>query len=349
VLTPVLNEAAHIRQAVAGMQRQEFAGDLEFLFIDGGSDDDTVAILEELQQGDTRIRILHNPERRTPNALNLGLQDASGTYVARMDAHTLYPPSYLAKGVERLERGDAAWVSGPQLAEGRGRWSELVALALRSRLGVGGAAFRTEAAAEIEVDSGFTGIWRRDTLERLGGWDVEWPVNQDGELAARVRGEGGRIVCIPEMAARYVPRNSPRSLARQYWRYGQYRVKTSRRHPSSMRRSHLLAPGLVASLLLGVVGRGRVRRLGRAGVLMYLVAVPAESVRLARDRPPGDALRLPAVFSIMHLSWGAGFIAGCLRFGLPVRALVAALAPPPVREGIGGSEANLYTDGHADP
>ena len=48
-------------------------------------------------------------------ALNIGLENARGEFVARMDAHTLYPPDYLARGVERLRRGDVAWVSGPQL------------------------------------------------------------------------------------------------------------------------------------------------------------------------------------------------------------------------------------------
>ena len=43
---------------------------------------------------------------------------------------------------------------------------------------------------------------------------------------------GERIVSLGAMGAYYIPRNSPASLARQYLRYGYYRVKTSRRHPA---------------------------------------------------------------------------------------------------------------------
>src|SRR3954469_19254733 len=134
VLTPVLNEEAHIRETVAAMRRQEFPGSVEFLFIDGRSSDRTRAILEELAEDDPRIRVLDNPNRTTAYALNIGLAASRGRYVARMDAHTRYPPRYLALGVERLERGDVVWVAGPQIPHGEGVWSRRVALALESGL-----------------------------------------------------------------------------------------------------------------------------------------------------------------------------------------------------------------------
>src|SRR4051812_48672370 len=254
------------------MRAQSFDGEGEFLFIDGGSTDRPREILEELAAEDPRVRVLDNPRRITPVALNAGLAAARGEFVARMDAHTHYPPDYLARGVERLRLGGAAHVSGPQLARGVNAWSRRVALALGSRLGTGEAAFRRQSGGETEVDSGFTGIWRRSTLEEQGGWDEEWHNDQDSELAARIRAAGGRVVCLPEMAADYIPRESLKALARQYWRYGFYRAKTSGRHPESMRRSHMLAPGLVLTMALALLP-GRVGRLARAGVGVYGLAV----------------------------------------------------------------------------
>src|SRR3712207_228600 len=126
------------------MQAQDFAGEMEFLFIDGGSRDASRSILAELAAADPRIRVLENPHRRTPFALNIGLRAARGQFVARMDAHTRYPPSYLRTGVERLRAGGAAHVSGPQIAVGDGQgWSDRVALALSTPLGTGGASFRS--------------------------------------------------------------------------------------------------------------------------------------------------------------------------------------------------------------
>jgi glycosyltransferase involved in cell wall biosynthesis len=328
VLTPVLNEEEHIREVAEKILAQRFDGAIEFLFIDGASEDRTAEILLELQRMDGRVRILQNPLRSTPTGLNIGLANARGAYIARMDAHTLYPEDYLARGVARLRRGDAEHVSGPQIAHGDGTWSRRVALALDTPLGRGGAQFRQASNGEIEVDSGFTGVWPRSVLEAHGGWNEEWHNDQDSELAARIRGRGGRILCLPEMSARYIPRDSLTGLVRQYWRYGEYRAKTSGAHPESMRRSHLLAPSLALSMAAAVLPLGRLRRLGRVAIGLWCAAVVGVATVEARradtselDATTADLAALPAVFGAMHLAWGFGFLFGCVRFGPPLRAI----------------------------
>ena len=326
VLIPTYNERRFISECAERMRAQNFEGAMEFLFIDGRSDDGTREFLDELARRDDRVRVLDNPARRTPNALNIGLTAARGEFVARMDAHTFYPPGYLATGVERLRCGGVEWVSGPCLPLGAGTWSGRVALAMQSPIGIGAATFRKLYDDEIEVDTGFTGLLRRTTLLALGGWDEGWPINQDAELAGRVRAGGGKIVSVPEMAARLVARDSPSALARQYARYGFYRVKTSRRHPATLRRSHLLPPTLVSVLLTAASARGP-RRASRLGASLYALTLLVGAVRMSVRAPNRDVAALPLVWSIMHVSWGAGFIAGCMRMGLPLNAIRAALSP----------------------
>jgi succinoglycan biosynthesis protein ExoA len=326
VLVPVLDEEANIRATVAAMQAQRVDGEIEFLFMDGGSRDATRAILEDLASHDSRLRILDNPGRRTPNALNIGLRHARGEFIVRMDAHTYYPPEYIAKGIERLRRGDVAWVSGAPRPHGRGTWSRRVALATTTWLGTGGASFRHGSDREIEVQNAFTGIWRRATLEAHGGWDEAWPINQDSELAARIRKAGDRILCLPELDAYYVPRDSLGALARQYFRYGYYREKTSRRHPQSMRPAHLVSPGLALTVIAAGLAPGTVRRGARAGLVAYVLALATVSARARNvaDRA-SDAATLPAVFAVMHMSWGLGFLSGCFRWGPPLAGIFRLL------------------------
>jgi succinoglycan biosynthesis protein ExoA len=326
VLVPVLDEARHLERALATIGEQELDGELEILVIDGGSTDGSRDVVAAVAQSDGRIRVLDNPAGRTPNALNIGLHEARATYVVRMDAHAHYPRDYIARGIERLEQGDVACASGPQLPVGERPTSRAVALALQSPLGVGGARFRRHNAHEEDVDSGFCGVWRRDLLLELEGWDEDWPVNQDAELAARIRGRGGRIVCLPEMAAQYVTRPSLRALARQYWRYGQYRVKTAGRHPTGLRRSHVLPPGLVAVVASSALPTRLVRPL-RWALALYGAVLLAEGQRLARrDSSRGLGVRMTAALATMHLSWGLGFLEGCRRFGVPWRALTRLTA-----------------------
>lgn len=325
VLIPVYNELSHIRETAARMRRQQFDGSFELLFIDGFSEDGTRAVLEELAGEDPQVRLLDNPARHIPCALNVGLAHARGEFVARMDAHTYYPDNYLQRGVERLRRGDVAWVSGAALPYGVGGWSKRAELALGTWLGVGGASFRRGADREFDSDTGFTGVLRRATLESHGGWDEESLVNEDAELAARVRQAGGRIVCIPELAARYVPRDSLKDLAHQYWRYGQFRARTSRLHPESMRRSNLLPPVLFLTVIGRAFAPGRLRRPLGAGVALYGLSVAGVSIRSAKDASWRDGALLPLVFLTMHLAWGGGFLVGCVRFGPPFSAIAKAI------------------------
>ncbi|HLH66926.1 MAG TPA: glycosyltransferase family 2 protein [Solirubrobacteraceae bacterium] len=332
VLIPVLDEAAILPEAARAMLAQQLDGTAEFLFIDGGSTDGSVEILRELEAADPRVRVLANPARRTPHALNIGLRAARGEFIARMDAHTIYPPGYLAAGIKRLRRGDVEWVSGPQLPVGRDRGSRLVARALQAPLGRGGARFRERLAHEHEVDSGFVGVWRRETLERHGGWDEEWVNDQDMELAARIRQAGGRIICIPEMAAQYVPRSTLRALARQYATYGTFRVKTARRHPQTLRPSQLLPVAVTLTALAAVGAPGRARALARAAAAVYAGALTAAAAAAAIEGGVADA-PLPAVWAVMHLSYGAGFLRGCARDGVPASAIRMALVSAALRRG----------------
>ena len=123
------------------------------------------------------------------------------------------------------------------------------------------------------------------------------------------------------MAASYVPRDSLKALARQYWRYGLYRAKTSGRHPESMAASHLLPP--VAACLAGSLLPGPLGRLARRGAGVYGLALAASAVTAARERDaaPADAASVPVVLAVMHTSWGLGFLSGSARFGPPVEAL----------------------------
>ncbi len=341
ILVPVLNEARFIEPMVAAMRAQRFDGRLEFVFADGGSSDRTREILGELAGEDPRIRVFDNPRGTVSSGLNVALREARGTWAARMDGHSVYPADYVAHGIARLQRGDSSWISGPQRPRGHNPVSRAIGLALESPLGRGGSrkwspptphtgptpTTPAEDApdGEFELDTGvFGGVWRRQTLLDYGGWDERWDKNEDSEMAARFLRRGERLVCLPSMSADYAPRDSLRGLWRQYFDYGRFRALTARHHPRSMRRSHLIAPALVADAALALTP-GRVGTLARVGCAAYAAALVASGLQAAsRADPVGDALLVPAVLAAMHGAHGAGELAGAARYGPPWAALALA-------------------------
>lgn len=313
VLVPILNEEDFLPQTLPAMLAQDFEEATEFLLLDGGSTDRTLAILDDFAKSDPRIRVLHNPGRVQSHALALGLEEAKGDYIVRMDAHTYYPSNYIRSGVTRLRKGDVAWVGGPQIPYGSGGWSSRIAAAMRNRLGVGGASFRFPQTEEMTADAAFTGILGRQFLEDLGGWDRDWLVNEDGELAARVRAAGGVIVCLPEMAADCATRDSLLGLARQYRKYGYDRAMTERRHPGSLRRSHLLPVAVLVTLMVSVFSPRPLRRLARIGMAVYLAALGWGAVDVGRRDGAEAGLAAPLIFATMHLCWAEGFVRGWVQ------------------------------------
>lgn len=332
VLIPVLDEAEHLEETVRAMCAQDVEGAIELLFVDGGSTDGSVGVLRRLAERDPRIRILRNPERIVPCALNVGLRAARGHYVARMDAHTVYATDYLRHGIARLQQGDVDWVSGPPVPVGTGRWSRRVAKALGTGLGRGASdKWQDEAVVDAPEEwelttSVFAGVWRRETLDALGGWDPAWAVNEDSELASRVLARGGRLVCRSEMAARYAPRDSLRGLARQYRSYGRHRAKTFARHPASAGPLRVATAALPVALAASVLP-GRAGRLARLATASYGALLGAQALRTAG--PTREAPGVAAVLGTMHVTFATGFLEGLVVEG-PRRRALRASAPRPI-------------------
>ena len=110
VLMPVYNGAEYLRPTMESILNQSFS-DFEFLIIDDGSTDSTVAIIRSFS--DSRIRLLKNPTRlKLSGALNRGLDEARGEYVARMDGDDIAMPDRLAKQVALLDSSPDIGICG---------------------------------------------------------------------------------------------------------------------------------------------------------------------------------------------------------------------------------------------
>jgi hypothetical protein len=211
-----------------------------------------------------------------------------------------------------LEETKADNVGGIQEAYGTTRFECAVAAAMTSRFGVGNARFHYGGAAG-PVDTVYLGVFRRDALERVGGFDEALVRNQDYELNWRLRDTGGTVWLDPELRVKYQPRASLRALARQYFEYGQWKRETLRRHPRSLRLRQAAPPAMLVANVAGVVAGLTVDRRAFALPLGYGAATIAASLIAARGRGArsiGVVARLPVVFATMHHAWAAGLLLG---------------------------------------
>lgn len=326
VVIPARDDAAHLPATLRSILDQELDEPFDVTVAVGPSGDGTDDVARSLAaeaatvRGGPRVRVVDNPAGSTPAALNAAIAASEGPVVVRVDAHAVLSPGYLRIALARLRETGAVNVGGVQDARGQSPFQRAVAAAMTSRFGVGGGPTHL-GGSEGPTDTVYLGVFLREALDAVGGFDETLVRNQDYELNWRLRDAGGTVWFDPDLRVLYRPRATVSGLARQYLGYGRWKREVLRRHPRSVKPRQLAAPILVAGLAMSALAATvpSLRRVAAvtpgvyvAGVLTAAVSTAAtvdEPDRGAGDRT-GTALRLVVIYPTMHLSWGVGFLLG---------------------------------------
>lgn len=324
VVIPCRNERAYIGPCLDSLLAGDYPADrLEVLVVDGASDDGTRGVLAERASREPRLRVVDNPARITPVALNLGIRAATGDVVVRMDAHSAYPPDYLRRLVEWQAATGADNVGGTcrTLPSGDGAVPRAIAVALAHPFGVGASQFRTGVREPAWVDTVPFGCWRRETFARIGLFDEELVRNQDDEFNHRLRRAGGRLLLVPDVVVAYYARRDLRQLARMMYQYGHYKPLAARKlgHVPTLRQ--LVPPLFVLGLVLGPVLAAALWPVTPllawatlAGVALHAGVSLLSAARAFATLGAAGAAALAACFPVMHVAYGAGYWRGVLDF-----------------------------------
>ena len=304
VILPVLNEEVYLVHAVEAILQQKFTGQIEVLLAIGPSIDRTMQIAEELAKNDSRVRIIENPSGRTAAGLNLAIKNSKYPVIVRVDGHSNIPENYIELAVQLLEKTGAVNVGGLMSAEGRTPFERAVAGAMRSPLGVGAAKFHTGGEAG-EVDTVYLGVFKRDALLAVGGFDEHFTRAQDWELNYRLRKNGGKIYFDPRLTVTYRPRRSFKALAKQYFEYGRWRRVVSRTHKGTINLRYLAPPITLIGVILSII-LGYTHPILLAPALVYFLFLILGSFMIGKSFK--EVLYLPMILATMQMSWGAGFI-----------------------------------------
>jgi glycosyltransferase involved in cell wall biosynthesis len=289
---------------------------MEVFVVDGMSDDDTREILADWCRRQPNLRVLNNPQRIVPTAMNIGIRAARGKIIIRMDAHTTYAPDYISECLAVLEETNADNVGGPARTQSTDYMGAAICAAYHSWFSVGGARFH-DVRYEGYVDTVTYGCWRREVFDRIGFFDEELVRNQDDEFNLRLTRCGGKIWQSPRIKSWYVPRGSLIDLYRQYKQYGYWKVRVIQKHtlPASPRH---LAPAVffLSILFLSLFSfwephawwalQGLVGTYFICSVIASFLAVPIDRLKLVPI--------LPVVFACYHFGYSYGFLRGVWDF-----------------------------------
>ena len=318
IIIPCLNEVEFIGPCLDSLLASGYPhARLEVLVVDGMSDDGTRAVISSYAGRYPFVRLVDNPNRVTPCALNIGIAQARGAIIMRMDAHAQYPPNYIADLVDWLARTGAdnvggAWLTLPSDTTVTAR---AIAAVLAHPFGIGNARYRLGTKEPRDVDTVPFGCFRREVFERVGMFDEELVRNQDDEFNFRLLRAGGRVVLVPGVVCSYYARRSVRQVARMFYQYGYFKPLVALKIGRIMTLRQLVPALFVLSVLvtgLAAPWVGPARQLGALILGPYLALAGACALALGWRHGARVGLAATRIFPVVHVCYGLGFLQGAL-------------------------------------
>ncbi len=316
IIVPCYNEEASIRHLLDAIFAQTYPRtQMEVVISDGMSIDRTRELIAAFQRehDDLAVRVVDNSARTIPSGLNQAIRQSRGEIIVRLDAHSMPIPEYVERCVAAHEALKGDNVGGVwEIRAGADTWiAESISLAAAHPLGAGDALYRLKASAGV-VDTVPFGSFRRTLIERIGAFDETLLSNEDYEFNARVRESGGKVWLDPDIRSVYVARSTLGRLARQYWRYGFWKLKMLKRYPHTLRWRQALPPVFVLIMFVLIVlslFAGFARYILAAQLFLYFSTLGVAGLKLAlKKRTAYLFIGLPLSIMTMHFAWGTGFI-----------------------------------------
>ncbi len=316
IIVPCYNEEATIQLLLKSIYDQSYPHqEIEVILADGMSTDQTRSEVAAFRKEfpDLLVKVVDNPKRIIPAALNFALEAAQGEFIIRLDGHSMPYPEYVERCIADLKMGKGDNVGGVWEIHPAGKsWiARSIAAAAAHPFGVGDALYRFTDRAEA-VDTVPFGAFRRSLFAEIGNFNENLLTNEDYEFNTRIRQRGGVVWLDPAIRSVYFARSDLSALAKQYWRYGFWKLRMLRRYPGTLRWRQALPPlfvlGCVGLALLSSLWVTARRMLVIILVLYFTLLVLGSLPDAYRQKDPRMLIGIPLAIATMHFSWGAGFL-----------------------------------------
>jgi glycosyltransferase involved in cell wall biosynthesis len=324
VVVPCRNEEKRIASCLESILANDYPKDrMEILVLDGMSEDGTREIVASYSERYPMVRLVDNPKKHIPVAMNVGIKAARGERILKMDAHSTYQPEHISKCVHYQDEYDAenaggVWkmVPGADTAV-----AKAIVLGLGSRFGSGNANVKIGVAKPTWSDTAAFGCFKKELFDRIGLYDEKLLSSSDLDLNQRIQAAGGGILVVPDVVIYYAADANLCALGRHVFADGVWVSYVMKFGKKAWSWRHWV-PGAFVLSLLAALALGAVNRsflwlgLGVAGV--YAVASLAVSLEIAtRERDAHYAFLLPIVFAVRHFVHGLGTLFGLLLVAVP--------------------------------
>lgn len=317
IVCPIYNEEKFISRCIDSIIGQDYPKDfLEVFFVDGVSCDNTRALVQEYADKYSYIKLLDNPYKIVPPALNIGINASKGEVIIRIDGHCIYPQNYISTLVHYLfklnaDNVGAMWNTLPAKDNTLCR---AIAIGVSHKFGVGNSLHKIGTDQIIETDTVPFGCFPRSVFERIGYFDDELVRNQDDEFNARIIKNGGKIFLIPDLIIDYYARDSIAKMMKMFFQYGLFKPLVNKKNgsPTTIRQFFpvLFLSGLFFGAVLSLFSIWCFYIYISVLLLYFLLAFYFSGIEAFKFKNWKLLFLLPYIFFLIHISYGWGYIKG---------------------------------------
>lgn len=292
---------------------------IEVVFVDSMSTDNTydkMAQFKENGYGFKDVKIVQCTKKNQAFSWNAALMTAKGDAIIRVDAHARIPKNFVSRNVYNLELGEDVVGGGrPNIAPDASSWKLTLLAAEDSLFGSSVATYRRPAAEKEYMDSLFHAAYRREVIQKVGGFNEDLGRTEDNEFHYRIRQAGYKMCCCPDIISYQHARNNLKDMIRQKYSNGKWIGLTVSECSGCLSYFHFVPFVFVMSLILGSV-------LAFFGVpqLLYLILIfygmfdIVNTVGCCTTKNIHFQFAfLPIIFPLLHVSYGIGTIVGLLE------------------------------------
>ncbi len=320
IICPIHNEGKHIEKCINSILYQDYPIDrIELLLVDGMSTDETRKRVEVYTKKYSFIKLLNNPYKIVPYALNIGIKASKGDIIIRIDCHCEYPTNYVSTLVNylfALNADNVGAVLNTLPAKGTS-FCRAIAIGSSHKFGVGDSKFRVGIDEIVETDTVPFGCYRREIFDKIGFFDEELIRNQDDEFNGRLIKNGGKIFLIPQLVVNYIARDSLKKMSKMFFQYGLFKPLVNKKlgKPTTIRQFFpvVFVLGLFTGAILSCFSK-TLLILYLIVLIFYMILAVSFSIKSTiKEKDWKLIFIIPTVFITIHISYGIGYLIGIYK------------------------------------
>ncbi|MBE7058185.1 MAG: glycosyltransferase family 2 protein [Ruminococcaceae bacterium] len=313
------NEEQFLPNLLKDLENQTYPHDLtEIVLIDGNSKDNTKQIMTDFAKNANSfysVQVLNNPQRIQAAGWNIAIENAKSDIIIRIDAHTHIPAEFTAKNMALQEKGE--YVTGgvrPCLIDNPTPWKKTLLEVENSMFGSSVSKGRKNTES-CYVKSMFHAAYRREVFEKAGNFNTKLLRTEDNEMHYRIREAGYKLYCDPDIVSYQYARSNFKKMVKQKYGNGYWIGLTLGICPGCISLFHLVPFVFVLGIVFtSILALFSFWYLAVAMWTLYALFVLTGTVCTILNKQANRwTFLMPALFLIMHISYGVGTLVGLVK------------------------------------